>query len=116
MCSSLIMGFAQDGLMVSAASFHPEPIPMSGIHRVATPVSLYPGLVRGQRRSWRGHWLDLRNSASPEFNGRAVAALAADPEVMRYTGTVLVAASVAAEYGFTEFDGKAARPLTLADF
>jgi hypothetical protein len=35
---------------------------------------------------------------------------------MRYTGTVLVAASVAAEYGFTEFDGKAARPLTLADF
>jgi len=51
----------------------------------------------------------------PEFIGRAVAALAADPDVMRYTGTVLVAASVAVEYGFTDIDGKTPRPLTLAD-
>jgi len=28
---------------------------------------------------------------------------------------VLVAASVAAEYGFTDIDGKAPRPLTLSD-
>ena len=34
---------------------------------------------------------------------------------MRYTGTVLVAASLALEYGFTDVDGKAPRPLTLAD-
>jgi hypothetical protein len=32
-----------------------------------------------------------------------------------YTGTVLVAASVAVEYGFTDIDGKTPRPLTLAD-
>jgi dehydrogenase/reductase SDR family member 1 len=51
----------------------------------------------------------------PEFIGRAVAALAADPDLMRYTGTVLVAASVAVEYGFTDIDGKTPRPLTLAD-
>ena len=54
-------------------------------------------------------------SESPEFIGRAVAALASDPQVMRYTGTVLVAASLALEYGFTDVDGKAPRPLTLAD-
>jgi hypothetical protein len=60
-------------------------------------------------------WLDLTNSESPEFIGRAVAALAADPDVMRYTGTVLVAASVAVEYGFTDIDGRTPRPLTLAD-
>jgi dehydrogenase/reductase SDR family member 1 len=36
-------------------------------------------------------WLDLSNSESPEFIGRAVAALAADPYVMRHTGIVLVA-------------------------
>jgi dehydrogenase/reductase SDR family member 1 len=60
-------------------------------------------------------WLDLSNSESPEFIGRAVAALARDPAVMRHTGTVLVAASIAKEYGITDIDGKAPRPLTLAD-
>ena len=60
-------------------------------------------------------WLDLTNSESPEFIGRAVAALAGDPHVMRHTGTVLVAAGLAVEYGFTDIDGKTPRPLTLAD-
>jgi hypothetical protein len=40
-------------------------------------------------------FLDLTNSESPEFIGRAIAALAADPDVLRYTGKVLVAASLA---------------------
>ena len=60
-------------------------------------------------------WLNLTNSESPEFIGRAVAALAGDPDVMRHTGTVLVAASIAIEYGFTDIDGSTPRPLTLAD-
>ena len=60
-------------------------------------------------------WLDMSNSESPEFIGRAVAALAADPDVLRYTGQVLVAAALAAEYGFTDVDGKTPRALTLAD-
>lgn len=47
-------------------------------------------------------WLDLTNSESPEFIGRAVAALAGDPDVMRHSGTALVAASLAVEYGFTD--------------
>jgi NAD(P)-dependent dehydrogenase (short-subunit alcohol dehydrogenase family) len=81
-----------------------------------TAVSLYPGLVRTEKVMEAARWLDLTNSESPEFIGRAVAALAADPDVMRYTGTVLVAASVAVEYGFTDIDGKTPRPLTLADF
>jgi hypothetical protein len=42
-------------------------------------------------------------------------ALAGDLDVMRHTGAVLVAASVAANYGFTDIDGKSPRPLTLAD-
>ena len=60
-------------------------------------------------------YLDLGNSESPEFIGRAVAALAADPDVVRYTGRVLVAASLAKEYGFTDIDGKTPRPLSLTD-
>jgi hypothetical protein len=34
---------------------------------------------------------------------------------MRHTGTVLVAARLALEHGLTDIDGKAPRPLTLAD-
>jgi hypothetical protein len=60
-------------------------------------------------------FLDMSNSESPEFIGRAVAALADDPDVMRHTGKVLVAAALAREYGFTDIDGKSPRPLSIAD-
>jgi NAD(P)-dependent dehydrogenase (short-subunit alcohol dehydrogenase family) len=80
-----------------------------------TVVSLYPGLVRTEKVMKASASLDLTNSESPEFIGRAVAALAGDPDVIRRTGTVLVAASLAAEYDFTDIDGKVPRPLTLAD-
>ena len=82
-------------------------------HGVAV-VSLYPGLVRTEKVMEAAAWLDLSNSESPEFIGRAVAALAADPDVMRHTGQVRVAASLGQEYGFTDIDGKAPRPLTIA--
>ena len=80
-----------------------------------TVVSLYPGLVRTEKVMEAAAWLDLSNSESPEFVGRAVAALAADANVLRHTGGVLVAARVAMDYGFTDIDGKKPRPLTLAD-
>jgi dehydrogenase/reductase SDR family member 1 len=83
-------------------------------HGVAV-VSLYPGLVRTEKVMEAAAWLDLSNSESPEFVGRAVAALAADPNVLRQSGRVLVAASVASEHGFSDVDGKSPRPLTLGD-
>jgi dehydrogenase/reductase SDR family protein 1 len=79
-----------------------------------TVVSLYPGLVRTEAVLAAGVF-DLSNSESPEFIGRAVAALAGDPHVSRRTGAVLVAAALAEEYGFTDVDGRRPRPLTLAD-
>lgn len=78
-------------------------------------VSLYPGLVRTEKVLVAAAWLDLSNSESPEFIGRAVVALASDPNVMQKTGKVLVAASLAQEYGFTDTDGRKPRPLTLSD-
>src|SRR6266513_337336 len=78
-------------------------------------VSLYPGLVRTEKVMEAAQWLDLSNSESPDFIGRAVAALAADPDVLRHTGKVLVAAALGIEYGFTDIDGKTPRPLTIAD-
>jgi dehydrogenase/reductase SDR family member 1 len=76
-------------------------------------ISLYPGLVRTESVMRFAQFLDLSNSESPQFIGRAVAALAADPEVARRTGQILVAAQVAAEYGYTDIDGGQPKPLTL---
>ena len=79
-----------------------------------TVVSLYPGLVRTEAVLAAGVF-DLSNSESPEFIGRAVAALANDPQVSRRNGSVLIAAALAEEYGFADIDGRQPRPLTLAD-
>jgi NAD(P)-dependent dehydrogenase (short-subunit alcohol dehydrogenase family) len=79
-----------------------------------TVVSLYPGLVRTEAVLAAGVF-DLSNSESPEFIGRAVAALASDADAIRRTGSVLVAAALAKEYGFTDIDGRQPRPLRLAD-
>ncbi len=78
-----------------------------------TSVSLYPGLVRTESVMQFAAYLDLSNSESPEFTGRVVAALAADPDVARFTGQWLVVAALAAAYGVTDIDGKQPRPLTL---
>jgi dehydrogenase/reductase SDR family member 1 len=79
-----------------------------------TVVSLYPGLVRTEAVLAAGVF-DLSNSESPEFIGRAVAALAGDPDASRWNGAVVVAAALAAEYGFTDIDGKTPRPLSWAE-
>lgn len=79
-------------------------------HNVAA-VALYPGLVRTESVLKAGDHFDLSNSESPQFIGRAIAALAADPAIMRKSGQVLVAAELAAEYDFVDIDGK--RPVSL---
>ncbi len=78
-------------------------------------VSLYPGLVRTEGVLRAAEHFDLTNLESPQFSGRASAALAADPEVMTRSGRVLVAAALAEEYGFTDVDGRRPRPLTLEE-
>jgi dehydrogenase/reductase SDR family member 1 len=76
-------------------------------------VSLYPGLVRTE--SVLKADFDLSNSESPQFIGRAVAALAIDPQIMKKTGQILIAAALALEYGFVDIDGKQPRPITVAE-
>lgn len=83
-------------------------------HNVAA-VSLYPGLVRTESVLAAAAWFDMSNSESPQFIGRAVAALATDPQIMQKSGQVLVAAQVALDYGFTDIDGKQPRPVTVAE-
>jgi NAD(P)-dependent dehydrogenase (short-subunit alcohol dehydrogenase family) len=80
-----------------------------GPHGV-TAVSLYPGLVRTEGVLAAGVF-DLSNSESPEFVGRAVAALGSDPNIARWNGQIVVAALLGREYGFTDVDGSQPDPL-----
>jgi NAD(P)-dependent dehydrogenase (short-subunit alcohol dehydrogenase family) len=48
---------------------------------------------------------DFMVSESPRFIGRAVLALAADPQVKKKTGRVFSSWALAREYGFTDLDG-----------
>lgn len=78
-------------------------------------VSLWPGFV------WTELTTSLRETASPGYRrvldaygesplvaGRAVAALAADPRILRLTGRVQIAAEVASRHGLYEDDGRLA--------
>jgi NAD(P)-dependent dehydrogenase (short-subunit alcohol dehydrogenase family) len=77
-------------------------------HGVAA-VALHPGFVRTERveAAW-----DLLGAGpaqvvhSPEYVGRAIAALAADPEVMSVSGERLAVGDLAVKYGFTDVDGR----------
>ncbi|MBZ0236969.1 MAG: SDR family oxidoreductase [Deltaproteobacteria bacterium] len=56
----------------------------------------------------------LARTESPRYVGRAVAALAADPDVHRRTGGVYQVGDLAREYGFTDIDGRVIPPFELA--
>ncbi len=45
--------------------------------------------------------------SSVEFPGRVIAALAADPDVMKRTGGAFISAELAQDYGVTDIDGRA---------
>ncbi|HEX2219975.1 MAG TPA: SDR family oxidoreductase [Gemmatimonadales bacterium] len=88
-------------------------------HRVAA-VALTPGFLRSEavlehfgvtERNWREAIAKDEHfafSETPAYIGRAVVALATDPQVMRWTGSSLATWTLAREYGFTDADG--ARP------
>jgi NAD(P)-dependent dehydrogenase (short-subunit alcohol dehydrogenase family) len=85
-------------------------------HR-ATAVSLTPGWLRSEMMLEvfgvsESNWRDATDkvphfaiSESPAFVGRAVVALAADPDVARWNGASLSSGQLAKVYGFTDVDG-----------
>jgi NAD(P)-dependent dehydrogenase (short-subunit alcohol dehydrogenase family) len=82
-----------------------------------TAVSLTPGWLRSEAmlaayRVTEANWLEATKiqphfaiSESPAYVGRAVAALAADPQVARWNGQSLSSGQLAKIYGFTDLDG-----------
>jgi NAD(P)-dependent dehydrogenase (short-subunit alcohol dehydrogenase family) len=83
----------------------------------ATALSLTPGWLRSEAmldayRVTEANWRDATKvqphfaiSESPAFVGRAVAALARDPNVSRWNGKSLSSGQLAKIYGFTDLDG-----------
>ncbi len=75
-------------------------------------VGLNPGFMRTERVLMHLKTDELKRqfrfdlSETPEYIGRAVAALAADPEVLQKTGQLLWVCDLAKEYGFTDVDGR----------
>lgn len=90
-------------------------------YRVAT-VALAPGFMRTERvmshanreADWKKiPW--LKNSESPEYVGRAVAALACDERVMRRSGRAFHVGELAREYRFTDTDGRRVPPFVIRE-
>jgi NAD(P)-dependent dehydrogenase (short-subunit alcohol dehydrogenase family) len=83
----------------------------------ATAVALTPGWLRSEgmldiygvtEENWRDATERVPHfciSESPRYVGRAVAALAADPDVGRWSGQSLSSGQLAQVYGFTDLDG-----------
>jgi NAD(P)-dependent dehydrogenase (short-subunit alcohol dehydrogenase family) len=102
--------FALKGLALSmAAELKP--------HGVAA-VAITPGYLRSERMlehfgvseaNWRDHGKKDKNflvSETPLYIGRAVAALAADPGIMKRTGQLFSSWDLAREFKFTDTDGR----------
>jgi NAD(P)-dependent dehydrogenase (short-subunit alcohol dehydrogenase family) len=82
-----------------------------------TAASLTPGFLRSEamldhfgvtEERWRDaiakdKWFAI--SETPRYIGRAVVALAADPDVARWSGQALSSGQLARYYGFTDVDG-----------
>jgi NAD(P)-dependent dehydrogenase (short-subunit alcohol dehydrogenase family) len=85
-------------------------------HGIAA-VALAPGFMRTERvlAAHAATPFDLGGTESPEYIGRAVAALASDPELLRKSGDVLAVGDLAAEYGFTDIDGRTVPPFAIPD-
>jgi NAD(P)-dependent dehydrogenase (short-subunit alcohol dehydrogenase family) len=83
----------------------------------ATAVSLTPGWLRSEMMLdafgvTEANWREATKrqphfaiSESPAFVGRAVVALARDPDVLRWNGRSLSSGQLAKIYGFTDLDG-----------
>jgi NAD(P)-dependent dehydrogenase (short-subunit alcohol dehydrogenase family) len=72
-------------------------------------VALHPGLVRTERVEAAWEMLGegpARVVHSPEYVGRAVAALAADPDVIELSGERIAVSDLALKYGFNDVDGR----------
>jgi NAD(P)-dependent dehydrogenase (short-subunit alcohol dehydrogenase family) len=86
-------------------------------HGVAA-VGVYPGFTRTEAvvSAFADEGMEPPEAThSPEYVGRAVAHLLADPELMALSGTGAQAATYAERYGFTDIDGRTFEPFAMPE-
>lgn len=89
-------------------------------HNVAS-VAVSPGWMRTEfvlagHQTDEAHWQSvpaLARTESPRYLGRAVVALASDPNIMVHSGQVLRVGDLARVYGFTDIDGRVPPPFEI---
>ncbi len=83
-------------------------------HQIAS-VSLWQGLTMTERAERNlasipglkgGAATRPEDGCSPEYPGRVIAAMAADPDLMRHSGGTFITAEMAKEYGVKDIDGR----------
>jgi NAD(P)-dependent dehydrogenase (short-subunit alcohol dehydrogenase family) len=99
---NLVYDTAKSALIRAAFGLHTE-----YAERGLTAVALAPGFMRTERvmAAHEAEPFDLSQTESPDYLGRAVVALAGDPEVAGSGGRLRTAGELARVYGFTDVDG-----------
>lgn len=124
-----MMSLQKSGLIVNISFFSARRYwinPSHGIFKAATDkmtmdtahelkehgvkvFSLYPGNVRTEGMLEAAKYnpaLNEQEMESPRFVGRCVAALVFDDEAIQHSGSVLITAEIAKQYGFTDINGR----------
>jgi NAD(P)-dependent dehydrogenase (short-subunit alcohol dehydrogenase family) len=106
---------AKTGVMRLAQNWASE---LQGDSRRVTSVSLTPGFLRSEEMLahfgvHEANWQDavaqdanFAESETPQFVGRALAYLAADPQKYRFNAQALASWTLMDEYGFSDIDGR----------
>lgn len=101
---SVLYGMSKAGLDKMASDMGAELAP----HGVRT-ASLWPGIVRTEKLVASGletiAGFPVADAESPEFIGKVIAALYADPALPELSGHTFVTAELAGEYGITDHAG-----------
>lgn len=82
-------------------------------------LSLHPGWVRTERvlkAMEEAPEDELSAAHSPQYVGRAIAALAAEKNIMEKSGKTLSVGEIAKAYQFTDIDGRYIPPFQIPDF
>lgn len=83
-------------------------------HNIAA-LTIHPGFTRTERVEAEAPPEDLHQTHSARFVGRAVVALATDPQVMDRTGGVFKVAHLGYDYGFADIDGSQPEPFVISN-
>jgi len=80
-----------------------------------TALTIHPGFTRTERVIDTAPKEALSDSHSPRFVGRAVVALASDPEVRKRSGGVFKVGQLGLDYDFQDVDGSQPKPFEIPD-